>query len=77
MAEKPKELYTVTSRTKIAARPGMADKTITIAVSYVAPGLAPHTLFIPEDKWSPEEEKKLILAAIKERAAFKPEIVTE
>lgn len=77
MAEEKKELYRVISRVKIAARPGMVEETITVAVTYQAPGLPPSTLFIPEDKWTKEDEKKLILADIERRRGFKPEIVTE
>jgi len=76
LAAEKKELYRIVSRVKIAARPGMVAESFLYAVTYQAPDLPPYTLFIPSEKWSEGEEKKLILADIKRRRGFSPEIVT-
>lgn len=75
MAEKGVELYRVLIRQKILSTPGMAEKRYTYAISYVAPGAPPVTLFIPEPEWSEKKERELILKDIEERKKVKTEIV--
>jgi hypothetical protein len=53
----------------------MAEKRYTYAISYVAPGAPPVTLFIPEPEWSEKKERELILKDIEERKKVKTEIV--
>lgn len=75
MAKPGEELYRVMVRQRILSTPGMAEKTYTYAVSYIAPGQPPVTLFIPEKEWSEKREKELILKDIEERKKIRPEIV--
>jgi len=73
---KPGEvLYTLLVRQKILSTPGMAGRTYTYAISYVAPGMPPSTIFLPEKEWSEKRERELILKDIEDRKKFKPEIV--
>jgi len=69
------ELYRIMVRQKILSTPGMAEKTYTYAVSYIAPGFPPSTLFIPEKEWSEKREKELILKDIEDRKKIRPEVV--
>jgi hypothetical protein len=75
LAKPGEELYRVMIRQKILSTPGMSVKTYTYAVSYIAPGQPPTTLFIPEDQWTEKKERELILKDIEERKKFRPEVV--
>jgi len=64
----------ILDRTEIVTFPKLRTPVKTYAITYVAAGLPPATIFIPVDEWSLEEEKKQIKEDIKRRLRFKPEV---
>jgi len=76
MAEKKEVLFTVLTQQRILSTPGMTEKKYTMAVTYTAPGLAPATLFLPEEGYTFEKAKKAILEDIEKRRKEKPLEVT-
>jgi len=64
---------TVLSREEVTTFPKIAQPVVNVLVTYVAAGLPPATVTIPKDKWSPEEEKRVIREDIERRLKFKPE----
>jgi len=74
VAEEKKEYeVTVLRRDDITTYPRIGEAVETRAVTYVAAGLPPWTLFIPKEEWSLEEEKKRIRQDIERRLKAKPE----
>jgi len=76
LAEKEKVEYEVEiiDRREIITYPRIRQPVTTIAITYVAAGLPPETMFIPKAEYTVEEEKKRIKKRIEERLAFKPEV---
>lgn len=72
---KKKEEYNVTvlSRDMITTYPKLGQGVVTVLVTYIAAGLPPHTVRIPEGRFTPENEKTIIRASIKDRLTKKPE----
>jgi len=74
VAEEKKQYdVTVLSREEVTTFPKIAQPVVNVLVTYVAAGLPPATVTIPKDKWSPEEEKRVIREDIERRLKFKPE----
>jgi len=75
MSKEKKEEYAVTvlSRDEVTTYPRLGEAAVTVLVTYIAAGLPPHTVHIPKDEWSPEEERKRIRASIEKRLKAKPE----
>ena len=72
---KQKDEYNVTvlSRAPITTYPKLRQAVETMLVTYVAAGLPPHTVRIPLDRFTPENEKTVIRASIEDRLTKKPE----
>lgn len=75
MSEEEEKKYNVVilNRDTVTTYPRMDEPAKTVLVTYVAAGLAPHTLHIPEEKYSEPKEKKLIRQSIEKRLEKKPE----
>jgi len=76
VAEEEKVEYEVEiiDRREIITYPRIRQPVTTIAITYVAAGLPPETLFIPKEEYTVEVEKKRIRKRIEERLAFEPEV---
>jgi len=67
MSKKEDTHYVVLVRQKILSTPGMTTQKHTYAISYTTTGMAPSTIFIPEEKWNEKFEKDTILKDIEAR----------
>ena len=65
----------ILSREKIVTYPKIRQPKETIAVTFVAPGLPPATVFIPADEYSKEREIEEIRKKIEELKRMQPEEV--
>ena len=63
--ELPREV-TILSETEIVTYPRIGEERRQIAVTYVAPGYPPRTLFIPAEEYDEERVKKAILEDLKQ-----------
>jgi len=63
--ELPKEV-TILSETEIVTYPRIGEEKRQIAVTYVAPGFPPRTIFIPAEEYSEERVKELIKEDLKQ-----------
>ncbi|MBW2559506.1 MAG: hypothetical protein JRE40_01490 [Deltaproteobacteria bacterium] len=74
MAEKEKKYdVTVLSRDEVTTFPKIGQPVVNLLITYVAAGLAPYTITIPKDEWTPEKERELIRKSIEARLKVKPE----
>jgi len=73
--EKTKYEVTILSREEVTTFPKINEPTIIMETTYVGAGLPPATVRIPKDKWSPEEEKRLIREDIERRLKRKAEVI--
>jgi len=76
MGEEEKIQVTIIDRREIITYPKLREPVETIAITYIAPGMPPRTIFIPKKEYSKEKELKLIREDIEKYRRFKPETVT-
>jgi len=74
--KKEKFNVTVLSRDTITTYPALGEAVKMVLVTYIAAGLPPFTVRIPEAKMTPETEKTVIKASIENRLAKKTEAFT-
>lgn len=65
MAEELPAEVQIIDETEITTYPRLGEEKKQIAVTYVAPGFPPRTIFIDKEKYSEEELKRLILEDLK------------
>jgi hypothetical protein len=73
MSKKEEYDVTVLSRDEVTTYPKLGQAEITVMTTYVAAGLAPHTINILKTKWTDKAEKEAIRKDIQERLAKRPE----
>ena len=61
--------FRVIRRKDILTYPKVGEEAYSVAVTYIAGDLPPHTLFIPKPEWSADKERELILKDIERRKA--------
>jgi len=78
LSKEEKKTYNVTilARREITVYPKIGQEAKQIAVTYVAAGLPPSTIYIPKEKYTKDYEKKLIREDIEKRLAQRPEQIT-
>ena len=64
--EKPRHHIRILRRTPITTSPRPGEVLTTLAITYVADDLPPRTIWIDQEKWSLEVEKKMIHAELEE-----------
>jgi len=74
--EEKKYEVTVLARETITTFPRLGEAVRTVLVTYVAAGLPPATIEIPEEKYSLNLEKKLVREDIERRLKVRPETYT-
>ena len=74
MSEEKKYEVTILSRDLITVYPQPEKPVKQYLITYMTPGLPPATVEIDEDKWTPENEKRMIRADIERRRKWKPEV---
>ncbi len=67
---------TILARHELTLYPKPGQPVRYIAVTYLAPGMPPRTIYIPKDEYSKEREKDLIRKDIEEYEKAKPETIT-
>mgnify|MGYP000442139336 CR=1 FL=1 len=66
---------TIIDRREIVTYPRLREPVETVAVTFIAPGMPPKTIFIPKSEYSKEKELELIRKEVTEYMKFKPETV--
>jgi len=74
--EEKKYNVTILSRRTVSTFPRLGEEVRMVYVTYVAAGLPPATVMIPEEEYSVELEKETIRKDIEERLKRKPETYT-
>jgi len=78
LSKQEKQTFNVTvlTRREISVYPKVGVEEKQIRVTYIAAGLAPHTLRFKKTEHTPEKEKRAIRESIEERLKEKPEKFT-
>ena len=73
MSKRQEYDVTVIKRDEVTTFPKIAQPVINVLITYVGAGLAPRTVTIPKDKYTPALEKKLIREDLEKKLKEKAE----
>ena len=73
MSKKEEYNVVVLNRANVTTYPKLGVAVVNVAVTYIAAGLPPHTIYLPKKDFTPAKEKEAIRKDIEERLKVQPE----